>query len=157
MLFTVNTVPSLFAFWSCKKFDLYKFLNFYVDIQSFYIVKNRYDFYKQEGEGQSFRTAHKGILLKVVAWITELLPDFYSKNKNTCPSNQYPLVNGTSHWDEKLYLCPGPRCQQTSPKGQIVNILDILGHTIFIVETQLSYYTAKVAISNTYENLCVVF
>lgn len=115
------------------------------------------DFYKQEGEGQSFRTAHKGILLKVVAWITELLPDFYSKNKNICPSNQYPLVNGTSHWGEKLYLCPGPKGQQTSsPKGQTVNILDTLGHTIFIVETQLSYYTAKVAISNTYVNMCVV-
>lgn len=95
LLFTVNTVPSLFAFWSCKKFDLYKFLNFYVVIQSCYIVKNRYDFYKQEGEGQSFRTAHKGILLKVVAWITELLPD--SKNKNM-PLKPVP----TCEWHQSL-------------------------------------------------------
>lgn len=64
------------------------------------------DFYKQEGEGQFFRTAHKGILLKVVVWIIELLPDFYSKNKNICPSNQYPLVNGTSHLRWKVISVP---------------------------------------------------
>lgn len=43
-------------------------------------------------------------------------------------------------------------CQQTSIKGQIVNVLGFVGHVISIIITQLCFCCIKAAIDNTQIN-----